>query len=142
MKFAEFHAGKIIEAGPYLVDEEEMLRFAKAYDPQWFHVDPKTAAEGRYGGLIASGWQTCAIGMRLAVDSVLIGSETVGSPGVAESNGRTRCAPATASPCERKWSRRAGRRASPTSASCVGAGACSTSMARRCLNPRRRACST
>ncbi|HTR13819.1 MAG TPA: MaoC family dehydratase [Roseiarcus sp.] len=83
MKFADFHAGQVIEVGSYTLDEDEMLRFAKTYDPQWFHVDPKTAAEGRYGGLIASGWQTCAIGMRLAVDNVLMGSETVGSPGVA-----------------------------------------------------------
>ena len=41
MKFAELHAGQVLEAGPYRVDEEEMLRFAKAYDPQWFHVDPE-----------------------------------------------------------------------------------------------------
>src|SRR5574337_366289 len=85
MKFVDLHAGQVLKAGPYIVDEGEMLRFAKAYDPQWFHVDPKAAALSRYGGLIASGWQTCAIGMRLAVDNVLAGSETIGSPGVAYS---------------------------------------------------------
>ena len=53
MKFAEFHAGQVIEAGPYLVTEEELLQFAKAYDPQWFHTDAKAAAEGPFGGLIA-----------------------------------------------------------------------------------------
>jgi acyl dehydratase len=83
MKFAELHAGQVIEAGPYLVVEEELRRFAEAYDPQWFHTDPKAAAQGRYGGLIASGWHTCVIAMRLAVDNVLAGSETFGSPGVA-----------------------------------------------------------
>ena len=83
MKFADFHAGQIIEAGPYKVSEDEIRRFAEAYDPQWFHVDPEAAARGPYGGLIASGWHTCAIAMRLAVDRVLAGSETVGSPGVA-----------------------------------------------------------
>ena len=48
-----------------------LRRFAAAYDPQWFHADPKAAAHGRYGGLIASGWHTCSIAMRLAVDNVL-----------------------------------------------------------------------
>jgi acyl dehydratase len=83
MTFDEFHVGQIIEAGPYNVAEDELRRFAEAYDPQWFHVDPERAAHGPYGGLIASGWHTCSIGMRLAVDAVLAGSETVGSPGVA-----------------------------------------------------------
>ena len=83
MKFAEFHVGQIIEAGPYLVEEDELRRFAEAYDPQWFHVDPEQAAHGPYGGLIASGWHTCAIAMRLAVENWLAGSESFGSPGVA-----------------------------------------------------------
>ena len=82
MKFAEFHVGQVIEAGPYLVTEEELLRFAEAYDPQWFHVDPQAAAKGRFGGLIASGWHTCAIAMRLGVDAALTGSESFASPGV------------------------------------------------------------
>ena len=82
MKFSELHAGQVIEAGPYLVAEEELRRFAKVYDPQWFHTDPEAARRGPFGGLIASGWLTCAIAMRLAVDNVLAGSETFGSPGV------------------------------------------------------------
>jgi len=83
MKFAEFHTGQILEAGPYAVGEDELRRFAEAYDPQWFHTNPEAAAHGRHGGLIASGWHTCAIAMRLAVDNVLKGSESFGSPGVA-----------------------------------------------------------
>ena len=83
MKFAEFHVGQIIETGSYEVAEDELRRFAEAYDPQWFHTDPKSAAHGRYGGLIASGWHTCSIAMRLAVDNVLSGSESFASPGVA-----------------------------------------------------------
>lgn len=83
MKFADFHVGQVIEAGPRRVEEEEILRFAEAYDPQWFHVDREKARLGPYGGLIASGWHTCAIAMRLSVDAVLAGSDTVGSPGVA-----------------------------------------------------------
>jgi acyl dehydratase len=83
MKFSEFHVGQVIEAGPYEVAENELRRFAEAYDPQWFHTDPKAAVHGRYGGLIASGWHTCSIAMRLAVDNVLNGSESFASPGVA-----------------------------------------------------------
>jgi acyl dehydratase len=83
MKFAEFHVGQVIEAGPYLVTEEEVLQFAKAYDPQWFHTDPELAAEGPFGGLIASGWHTGAIAMRLVADRALAGSESFASPGLA-----------------------------------------------------------
>jgi acyl dehydratase len=83
MKFAEFHAGQVIEAGPYAVTEEEVLAFACQYDPQWFHTDPEAAATGRFGGLIASGWHTCAIGMRLLTEAALHGSESFASPGLA-----------------------------------------------------------
>jgi len=82
MKFAEFHEGQVIEAGPYLVTEAELLQFATAYDPQWFHTDPAAAAEGPFGGLIASGWHTGAIAMRLVTDAALEGSESFASPGL------------------------------------------------------------
>lgn len=83
MKFADFLVGQVLEAGPYLVAEEEVLGFARAFDPQWFHQDPVAAARGRFGGLIASGWHTCAIAMRLVADRMLQGSESFASPGVA-----------------------------------------------------------
>jgi acyl dehydratase len=83
MKFAEFHAGQVIEAGPYLVTEAEVLQFAKAFDPQWFHTDPEAAAEGPFGGLIASGWHTGGIAMRLVTEAALAGSESFASPGLA-----------------------------------------------------------
>jgi acyl dehydratase len=83
MKFAEFHAGQVINAGPYTLSEAELLAFARAYDPQWFHTDAQAALRGRFQGLIASGWQTCAIAMRLAVDAALQGSESFASPGMA-----------------------------------------------------------
>ncbi len=82
MKFAELSAGQVIEAGPYLVTMAELLQFAQAYDPQWIHTDAERAARGRFGGLIASGWHTCSIAMRLMVDSVLKDSECFVSPGV------------------------------------------------------------
>ena len=82
MKFSQFKAGQVIEAGPYTLTTEALLAFAKEYDPQWFHTDTERAEQGRHRGLIASGWQTCAIAMRLAVESVLADSESFASPGV------------------------------------------------------------
>lgn len=83
MKFAEFHAGQVIEAGPCSVSAEEIVRFATEFDPQWFHTDPEAAARGHFGGLIASGWQTCCMAMRLAADAMLQESNAVASPGLA-----------------------------------------------------------
>jgi acyl dehydratase len=82
VKFAQFHAGQIIEAGPHAVSEEQIVRFAAAYDPQWFHTEPEAARQSRFGGLIASGWHTCAIAMRLVADAVLHDSESFASPGI------------------------------------------------------------
>ena len=82
MTFDEFRCGQVLVRGPASVSEADMLAFARDYDPQWFHVDPSRARAGRWNGLIASGWQTCGIAMRLAVDGILDGSETFGSPGL------------------------------------------------------------
>ena len=68
MRFSAFAPGMVITAGPYAVSEAEVLQFAKAFDPQWFHTDPEAAQSGRFGGLIASGWHTCSIAMRLIAD--------------------------------------------------------------------------
>lgn len=84
MKFTEFHVGQVLKAGPAVLQQDELLAFARAYDPQWFHTDEAAARAGRFGGLIASGWHTCAIAMRLAVDAVLAGSESFASPGVEQ----------------------------------------------------------
>ena len=62
--------------------EDDIVSFARAWDPQWFHTDRARAAASRWQGLIASGWQTCAIAMKLAVESSLQGSESFGSPGL------------------------------------------------------------
>lgn len=83
MKFAEFHVGQVIEAGPHVLTQDELLRFARDWDPQWFHTDPAAAEAGPFQGLIASGWQTCGIAMRLIADAVLAGSESYASPGLA-----------------------------------------------------------
>jgi acyl dehydratase len=82
MKFAEFYIGQQIEIGPYQVSQAEIIEFAERYDPQWFHTDPESSAQGPFEGLIASGWHSCGIAMRMAVDQVLKGSESCGAPGV------------------------------------------------------------
>ncbi len=82
MKFNEFKVGMVIKHPPVVVSEQEMLSFAKAYDPQWFHTDVERATDGRWGGLIASGWLTCGLAMRMAVDAALHDSESFGSPGL------------------------------------------------------------
>ena len=82
MKFAEFHAGQVLEAGPYHLSQTELLQFAQQWDPQWFHTDPEAAAQGPFQGLIASGWHTCGIAMRLVADAFLKGSESFASPGL------------------------------------------------------------
>ena len=82
MRFADFHAGQQLTAGPVTLDEAAIVRFAREWDPQWFHTDPVRSAQSRWSGLIASGWQTCAVAMRLAVDHFLADSESFGSPGL------------------------------------------------------------
>ena len=61
-----------------------MLAFAKQFDPQPMHVDPVAAAQGPFGGLIASGWHTSGLMMRLFVDHYLSSVASLASPGVDE----------------------------------------------------------
>ena len=82
MRFAELTPGKIILTGRRGLTSEEIIAFASRYDPQWFHVDPVRAETGRWKGLIASGWHSCAMAMELAVEGILRDSESFGSPGI------------------------------------------------------------
>lgn len=82
MKFSEFRNGMVIRHEPVVLSQEEMIAYAKLYDPQWFHTDVARAEEGRWGGLIGSGWLTCSLAMRMAVQAALHDSESFGSPGV------------------------------------------------------------
>jgi acyl dehydratase len=83
-RFAQLVAGSTFDGGRRVVGESEIIEFASRYDPQWFHTDPARARESRWGGLIGSGWMTCAIAMQLAVTTVLRDSESIGSPGVEQ----------------------------------------------------------
>lgn len=82
--FEDFRPGERFELGSVLVDEAEMLAFARRFDPQPFHVDPEAAVRTPFGGLIASGWYTVSLYMRMYVDAVLADSTSQGSPGLSE----------------------------------------------------------
>jgi len=68
--------------GTYEATEAEILDFAERYDPQWFHTDPDRAADSIYGDLIASGWHTASMSMRLFVDGFLDETATLGAKGL------------------------------------------------------------
>ena len=76
--------GSVYRFGSVLVEEKEIVDFAKTYDPQVFHVDPEAAKRTSFGGLVASGWHTVALAMRLLVDHRLSRMANLGSPGVDE----------------------------------------------------------
>jgi len=78
----DFVVGEEIRFGDHVVNETEMLEFARAFDPQPLYADPQAAADGPYAGLIASGWQTAGWCMRMLVDNVLAQSSSLGSPGL------------------------------------------------------------
>ena len=83
LHFEDFEPGQVYELGTRLVTEREIVAFGREWDPQPFHVDPEAAKESVFGGLIASGWQTGAMWMRMYVDTML-GSGAHGSPGIEE----------------------------------------------------------
>ena len=84
LAFEDFTAGRIFELGTAVVDREEMLAFARRFDPQPFHVDDDAAKASWFGALAASGWFTAGLWMRLYVDEVLNKALSLGSPGGEE----------------------------------------------------------
>ena len=80
--FDDFYPGQEIDLGERTVTEAEILAFARDFDPQSFHIDADAAADSPYGGLIASGWHTCSMMMRMVVDGLLAVSAGMGSPGL------------------------------------------------------------
>jgi len=82
--FEDFRPGQTVELGSRTVTEEEIVAFARQWDPQPFHTDAEAARDSVFGGLIASGWHTGAMWMRLYVDSLLDSTVSHGSPGVEE----------------------------------------------------------
>jgi acyl dehydratase len=82
--FEDFAVGRVFDSGTRQLSEQDILGFAREYDPQYFHVDPAAAKKSIYGGLIASGWQTVGVCMRLMCESYLLETSSMGSPGVDE----------------------------------------------------------
>jgi acyl dehydratase len=80
--FEDFTIGRVFDSGTRQLSEQDILSFAREYDPQYFHTDPEAAKQSIFGGLIASGWQTVGVCMRLMCDSYLLESSSMGSPGV------------------------------------------------------------
>jgi acyl dehydratase len=83
--FEDFRVGEVMTFGHAPVTREAIVAFAREFDPQPFHLDEQAARSSPYGGLIASGWHTAAMMMRMAVDEYLgPKSGSLGSPGVDE----------------------------------------------------------
>jgi acyl dehydratase len=82
--FEDFPVGQILDYGSYHVTAEEIVRFAREFDPQPFHVDEKAAKASMLGGLCASGWHVCAIVMRMMVDGYFGRTASMGSTGIDE----------------------------------------------------------
>ncbi|MFB6151032.1 MAG: MaoC/PaaZ C-terminal domain-containing protein [Haloarculaceae archaeon] len=82
--FEDLAAGDARTFGSYEVTADEIVAFAEQYDPQPFHVDPDAAADSPFDGLVASGWHTAAMTMRLLVDHLLDDLATRGAAGVDE----------------------------------------------------------
>jgi acyl dehydratase len=82
--FEDYHVGMVSEFGDVLVTDEDIVGFARRYDPQPMHIDAASAANGPFGGLIASGWHTAALVMRMVVANYLSKVATLPSPGIDE----------------------------------------------------------
>jgi len=82
--FEDYIAGSVHEYGSIAVEQEEIISFAERFDPQVFHTDPERAKNTIFEGLIASGWHTCGLMMRLFADHFLPKVASLGSPGIDE----------------------------------------------------------
>ena len=82
--FEDYEAGRVYELGSVQVELAEVVEFATRYDPQYFHIDESRAKESIYGGIIASGWHTASMMMRVFADNFLSDVSSMGSPGLDE----------------------------------------------------------
>ena len=82
--FEDYVEGASLEYGQITLSADEIIEFARRYDPQPIHIDPDAAARGPFGGLIASGWHTAAVMMRLLADNFISHVAGMASPGVDE----------------------------------------------------------
>ncbi len=82
--FEDYTAGLVVECGSTVIAQNEIISFAERFDPQDFHTDPERAAQGPFGGLIASGWHTAGLMTRQFVTRFLSPESSLGSPGIDE----------------------------------------------------------
>lgn len=82
--FEDYKPGAVFAGGAIAVSEAEIIDFARKYDPQPMHTDPEAAARGHFGGLVASGWHTAALMMRLFATHFLPPVSSAPSPGLDE----------------------------------------------------------
>ena len=130
--FDDLKAGERFVTGEWALDEAEIVAFARKFDPQPIHVDAVQAADGPYGGLIASGFQTMALGFRLFYELGVINEACIGGPGIDAvrfHRPARRAIPSTRSrpsprPASRAPSRTAAMCASPTTSATSGTSRC------------------
>lgn len=84
LTFEDFHTGRVFVLGPETITEEEITEFAREFDPQPLHLDPGSAQAKQLGGIVASGWHTASIVMRMMCDCYLLDTQSQGSPGMDE----------------------------------------------------------
>ena len=82
--FEDYAVGEVFEFGDHLVTEEEIVEFARRYDPQAFHLSHEAGAATHFGGLVGSGWMSCAIMMRMLCDHFISPRASMGSPGIEQ----------------------------------------------------------
>ena len=82
--FEDFAPGDVIELGGRTITKEGIVAFAREFDPQPFHTDEAAATRSIYGGLLASGWHTGSLAMRILYDGLLKDTMSLGSPGIDE----------------------------------------------------------
>lgn len=82
--FEDFPVGRVVDCGTYRVSKDEILDFARQFDPQPHHLDEEAGKQSILGGLAASGWQVSAISMRMFCDGILSRAAAMGAPGVDE----------------------------------------------------------
>jgi len=82
--FEDYSVGEVVRAPGFTLTESEIIHFALLYDPQPFHTNVPAASESIYGGLIASGWQVAILAFKMLIQAGLLGTASLGSPGIEE----------------------------------------------------------
>ncbi len=77
----DFHPGDVRDFGSRTVGQDEIIAFAREFDPQYFHIDPDAAKESNFGGLVASGWHTVSLTCRMFIDNLLGQAAVMGGIG-------------------------------------------------------------